>query len=91
MPRATLQAWLSLYAAVGVMVAMCAVLAMIKTAHDYRTGTSKLPTATVLDKVLVAPRLWIRWQINYLLGAPAILGIAIYYAHYLGFDTLVDV
>tara|TARA_B100000749_G_C18394285_1_gene451719 strand:- start:740 stop:847 length:108 start_codon:yes stop_codon:yes gene_type:complete len=35
--------------------------------------------------------LWIRWQINYLLGAPAILGIAIYYAHYLGFDTLVDV
>jgi hypothetical protein len=36
-------------------------------------------------------QLWIRWQINYLLGAPAILGIAIYYAHYLGFDTLVDV
>jgi hypothetical protein len=91
MPQATLQAWLSLYAAIGVMVAMCAVLAMIKTAHDYRTGTSKLPTATVLDKVLAAPRLWIRWQINYLLGAPAILGIAIYYAHYLGFDTLVDV
>ena len=91
MPQATLQAWLSLYAAVGVMVALCAVLAMIKTAYDYRLGTTKLPTATVLDKVLVAPRLWIRWQINYLLGAPAILGIAIYYAHYLGFDTLVDV
>lgn len=91
MPQATLQAWLSLYAAVGIMVALCAVLAVIKTVHDYRSGTSKLPAATVLDKVLVAPRLWVRWQINYLLGAPAILGIAIYYAHYLGFGTLVDV
>ena len=40
---------------------------------------------------LVAPRLWVRWQLNYLLGAPAILGIAIYFAHYLGFGTLVDV
>ncbi len=46
MPQATLQAWLSLYAAVGVMVALCAVLAMIKTAYDYRLGTRKLPTAT---------------------------------------------
>lgn len=91
MPQATLQAWLSLYAAVGVMVAMCAVFAVIKTAYDYRSGTTRLPTTTVLDKVLVAPRLWVRWQLNYLLGAPAILGIAIYFAHYLGFGTLVDV
>lgn len=91
MPQATLQAWLSLYAAVGVMVAMCAVFAVIKTAYDYRTGHSRLPTTTMLDKVLVAPRLWVRWQLNYLLGAPAILGIATYFAHYLGFGTLVDV
>ncbi len=91
MPQATLQAWLSLYAAVGVMVAMCAVFAVIKTAHDYRTGTSKLPTASTLDKALVLPRLWVRWQLNYLLGAPALLGIAIYFAHHLGFATLVDV
>ena len=91
MPQATLQAWLSLYAAVGVMVAMCAVFAVIKTAYDYRSGTSRLPTATVLDKVLVAPRMWVRWQLNYLLGAPAILGIALYFAHYLGFGRLVDV
>lgn len=91
MPQATLQAWLSLYAAVGVMVVMGAVFAVIKTAHDYRTGTSKLPTASHLDKVLVLPRLWVRWQINYLHGAAAILGTALYFASYLGFGTLVDV
>lgn len=91
MPQATLQAWLSLYAAVGVMVAMCAVFAVIKTVHDYRSGTSRLPTASAMGKVLVMPRMWVRWQLNYLLGAPAILGIALYYAHHLGFGTLVDV
>lgn len=73
------------------MVAMCAVFAVIKTAHDYHTGTSKLPTASTLDKALALPRLWVRWQLNYLLGAPAILGIALCFAYYLGFATLVDV
>lgn len=41
--------------------------------------------------MLVLPRVWVRWQINYLQGAPAVLCIAIYFAHYLGFETLVDV
>lgn len=50
-----------------------------------------MPTASAMDKVLVMPRMWVRWQLNYLLGAPAILGIALYYAHHLGFGTLVDV
>lgn len=91
MPQATIDAWISLYAAVGLLVAMCAVFAVIKTAHDYRTGTKTLATATVMDKVLVAPRVWVRWQLNYLLGAPAILMIAVLYANHLGFATLVDV
>lgn len=91
MPQATIDAWVSLYAAVGLLVAMCAVFAVIKTAHDYRSGTRTLATTTVMDKVLAAPRVWVRWQLNYLLGAPAILAIATLYAHHLGFATLVDV
>lgn len=63
MPQATLQAWLSLYAAVGVMVAMCAVFAVIKTAYDYRTGNSRLPTTTMLDKVLEPRRVCRRPQL----------------------------
>ena len=91
MPQATIDAWISLYAAVGLLVAMCAIFAVIKTAHDYRTGTKTLATATVMDKVLAAPRVWVRWQLNYLLGAPAILMIAVLYVNHLGFATLVDV
>lgn len=91
MPQATLEAWLSLYAAVGLLVAMCAVFAIIKTIHDFRTGARTVATTTVLDKVLAAPRVWVRWQLNYLQGAPAILAIAALYAHHLGFDTIVDV
>ena len=91
MPQATIDAWISLYAAVGLLVAMCAIFAVIKTAHDYRTGTKTLATATVMVKVLAAPRVWVRWQLNYLLGAPAILMIAVLYANHLGFATLVDV
>jgi len=91
MRQATLDAWISLYAAVGLLVAMCAVFAIIKTIHDYRTGASIVETTTVLDKVLAAPRVWVRWQLNYLQGAPATLAIATLYAHHLGFGTLVDV
>ena len=76
MPQATLDAWISLYAAVGLLVAMCAIVAVIKTVYDYRSGSRTLATVTVIDKVLAAPRIWVRWQLNYLLGAPAILTIA---------------
>ena len=91
MPQATLDAWISLYAAVGLLVAMCAIVAVIKTVHDYRSGARTLATTTVMNKVLAAPRVWVRWQLNYLLGAPAILAIAMLYANHLGFATLVDV
>ena len=91
MPQATLDAWISLYAAVGLLVALCAIIAVIKTVHDYRSGSRTLSTTTVMDKGLAAPRVWVRWQLNYLLGVPAILAIAMLYANYLGFATLVDV
>lgn len=38
MPIATYQAWLSLYAGVGLVVAMCAVCAVAKTDYDLRTA-----------------------------------------------------
>ena len=91
MPQATLEAWISLYAAVGLLVAMCAILAVIKTAHDYRSGARQIAVVTITDKILALPRIWVSWQLNYLTGAPAILGIALLYAHHLGFGTLVDV
>lgn len=91
MPQATLEAWISLYAAVGLLVAMCAIIAMIKTVHDFRSRSRTLAMTTVMDKVLAAPRIWVRWQLNYLLGAPAILAIAMLYANHLGFATLIDV
>ena len=91
MPQPTFNAWISLYAAVGLLVAICAIIAVIKTVHDYLSGSKTLTTTTVMDKLLAAPRVWVRWQLNYLLGAPAILAIATLYANHLGFATLVDV
>ena len=73
MPQATLDTCISLYAAVGPLVAMCAV---IKIVHDDRSGSKTLVTSTVMEKVLAAPWVWIRWKLNYLLGAPAILAFA---------------
>ena len=43
------------------------------------------------DRAFALPRLWLRWQSNYLAGAPAVIAIALYYAGYIGFDTLGNV
>jgi len=91
MPEATLNAWISLYAAVGVMVALCAILAVMKTAYDLRGGSLIIDLSNWRGRVLAAPKLWWRWQVNYLTGAPVILAIALMFAHHLGFATLVDV
>lgn len=91
MPIATYQAWLSLYAAVGLVVALCAIAAIFKTAIDYRIGTLQLSFGTWKDRMLAAPKLWWRWQINYLTGAPVVLMIALLYANHLGFAVLGDV
>ncbi|MEP3145522.1 hypothetical protein [Qipengyuania citrea] len=91
MPVATYQAWLSLYAGVGLVVVICAAAAICKTAVDYRTGVLSLPFGTWQDRVLAAPKLWWRWQVNYLTGAPVVLMIALLYAHHIGFAVLGDV
>jgi hypothetical protein len=42
----------------------------------------------IRDWALALPRLWLHWQRRYLTGMPAILGIALLYAHELGFSRL---
>lgn len=91
MPIATYEAWIALYAAVGIMVAHCAALAILKTVYDLRSGGLVLDFGDWKSRATAIPKLWLRWQLNYLSGAPVILIIAIMFADYLGFATLVDV
>ena len=57
-----------------------------------RGRTSRRPThQTGLQKALVIPKLWLRWQLNYLKGAPVILAISVYYAWHVGFSVFWDV
>ncbi|MEL7219648.1 MAG: hypothetical protein AAGK01_14630 [Pseudomonadota bacterium] len=83
-------AWTSLYIAVGIMALICAVVSALVTANDWRTGQWRPPLDTSLDKTLVLPKLWLRWQLNYLSGAPVILAIAVYYASHVGFSLFWD-
>lgn len=91
MPIATQMAWLALYMGVGVMVALCAALAVLKTIYDLQSGRLVLDREDWKGRALAVPKLWWRWQMNYLTGAPVILVIALMFAHHLGFATLVDV
>ena len=90
MKQEALIAWTSLYIAVGIMTLMCAVLAVLVTAHDWRTGRWRPALATRLDKTLLLPKIWLRWQINYLKGAPVIVAVALYYAWSVGFSVFWD-
>lgn len=52
-----------------------------------RGGAVIVPHATWMQRILWAPRLWLRLQLNYLSGFPCIMGIALLYAHYIGFEA----
>jgi hypothetical protein len=91
MPPETYYAWLSLYLAVGVLGAMTALMAVAKTVYDVRTRAVQVELTTWRGRALLLPKLWLRWQLNYLQGTPVILAIAIFYAHHLGFDVLGNV
>lgn len=83
-------AWTSLYIAVGALAAICAILASIATANDWRSGRWQPNFGTALDAALLLPKLWLRWQVNYLKGAPVIIAIALYYAWHIGFGAFWD-
>lgn len=87
MKHEALVAWTSLYIAVGIMAAICALLALAVTADDWRTGRCRPSLVSRLDKTLLVAKLWLRWQINYLTGMPVILAIALYYAWSVGFSV----
>lgn len=83
-------AWTSLYIAVGAMALICAVLAVVVTVHDWQSRAWRPKLATKLDAALLLPKVWLRWQINYLKGAPVILAVALYFASDVGFDVFWD-
>ena len=91
MPAETYEAWLSLYLGVAILAALTAVMAVAKTVYDVRTHAIEVEFTTWRGRILLLPRLWLRWQLNYLQGTPTILTIAVFYAHHLGFDLLGNV
>lgn len=90
MKQDALIAWTSLYVGVGLMAILCACLAAAATFADWRSGRWHPAVATWLDAALLLPKLWIRWQLNYLRGAPVILAVALYYAWFVGFQVFWD-
>ena len=60
------------------------------TADDWRTRRWRPALTSKLDKTLLLPKVWLRWQVNYLKGAPVILAIALYYAWSVGFSVFWD-
>ncbi|WP_073977354.1 hypothetical protein [Erythrobacter donghaensis] len=91
MKHEALVAWTSLYIAVGAMAVLCAVLSILVTADDWRSGRWKPSCGTRLQKTLLLPKIWLRWQLNYLKGTPVILAISIYYAWSVGFSVFWDI
>lgn len=91
MPAETFNAWLSLYLMTGVCALICAIAAAAQTSFELWRGDWRPEVASTRAKLLLVPRLWLRWQIHYFKGTPAILGLSIAYAWWLGFDLLIDV
>jgi hypothetical protein len=80
-------AWTSLYIAVRSMALICAALAVGVTLHELRAGAWRPALATRSDVALALPKIWLRWQRNYLLGAPVIAIVAVAFANHVGFEV----
>lgn len=80
-----IEAWTSLYAAVGILAGICAFCAVAKTIWDIKTGALELRAETLRGKLLLLPRVWLHWQLAYMLGFPTIIAVALLFAHYIGF------
>lgn len=83
----TILAWQKLYSAVALLAAICSACAALKTCYDVRTGVLRPPHKSVAGRILWLPRVWLHFQLAYLLGFPSILAIAVLYAHYIGFEA----
>lgn len=82
---------MSLYAGVGLLVVLCALIAVGKTVWDLKSGRLSLPLTTWREVALAPAKLWWRWQINYLTGAPVILLAAALFVHHIGLSVFLDV
>lgn len=82
-------AWTQLYAAVGLLAAICSGCALLKTIYDIRMGVIAPPTGSVLRWLLWFPKVWMNFQLSYFCGFPSILASAILYAHYIGFAAFI--
>lgn len=91
MKHEALIAWTSLYIAVGLMALLCAGLAFIVTMAELRSGRWRPECTTGTQKALFLPRIWLRWQLNYLLGTPVILTISIYFASHVGISKFWEI
>ncbi len=80
-----IQAWMQLYAAVGLLAMICAGCAFLKTIYNIRSGAPELSCGTWRQRLFCLPRIWLRFQLSYLCGFPSIMGITLLYAHYIGF------
>lgn len=74
-----LQLWIGLYAAMGLCCALAAGLSAVRVVWLYHKDRSLWPRG-LTGWLLVAPRLWWRWQKVYLTTAPVTLGIIALYA-----------
>ena len=83
----TIHAWLSLYTAVAILAGMCTVLSAIRMGWERKTGSYKIGLSSRKDIALALPKLWLRFNILYLTGTPAILFIAAAYIYYIGIGT----
>lgn len=84
-------AWTGLYIAVGSSALICACLAVIVTIYELHSGAWRPALTSKMQIVLALPKLWLRWQKNYFLGAPVVLMIGLGFANHVGFDTLWDI
>lgn len=91
MSQAALIAWTSLCIGVAMMALICAVLAAVATANDWRNGKWRPAHNTGLERALLIPKIWLRWLLNYVKGAPVILAVILYYAWDTGFPVFWDV
>lgn len=80
-----IMAWTLLYAGFGLLAAICAGCALIKTILDVRQGSLVPPRTSISQKALYLPRIWIHFRLSYFCGIPWILAIAVFYARHIGF------
>lgn len=73
------------------MALLCSALALAVTLHELGAGDWRPALATRFDLLLALPKVWLRWQRNYLFGAPVIAIIAIAFANHVGFEVFWDI